>query len=104
VNSPSIISQKYVALDTSTWIDLFRRREDPESKDVIAALNSGRIIPYVTFDHVLELLQHDDQKTRIDVERGAMCSVTVRTCTGDVLSSLVDPFAGRPIEPHQPHR
>jgi hypothetical protein len=22
-----------------------------------------------------------------------MCSVTVRTCTGDVLSSLVDPFA-----------
>jgi DNA repair protein RadC len=27
------------------------------------------------------------------VERGAMCSVTVRTCMGDVLSSVVDPFA-----------
>jgi hypothetical protein len=61
----SPFSQKYVALDTSTWIDLFRRRADPESKDVVAALNSGQIVPYVTSDHVLELLQYGDEKTRM---------------------------------------
>jgi len=64
--SKSTICPKYVALDTSSWIDLFKRKADPESKDVIAALNSTQIVPYLTFDHVLELLQGDDEKTRME--------------------------------------
>ena len=63
---PTLFSQKYVAIDTSTWIDLFRRRDDQESKDVIAALNSGQIVPYVTFDHVVALLQAEDEKSRME--------------------------------------
>jgi hypothetical protein len=59
-----MIQPKYVAFDTSMWIDLFRRRTDPEIKDLIDILNSGRIIPYVSFEHILELLQYDDQKIR----------------------------------------
>jgi hypothetical protein len=62
----SRLQPNYVALDTSTWIDLFRRRGDRESKDVIAALNSGQLVPYVTSDHVLELLQDEDDKSRME--------------------------------------
>jgi hypothetical protein len=62
--SQSMIQAKYVALDTSMWIDLFKRRTDPEIKDIIDILNSGKIIPYVSFEHILELLQYDDQKIR----------------------------------------
>jgi hypothetical protein len=62
--APSTIRPKYVALDTSTWINLFKRRTDPEVKDILDALNSGQIIPYVCYDHVLELLQYDDQSIR----------------------------------------
>ena len=63
-STKSTIRPKYVALDTSTWINLFKRRTNPEAKDILDALNSGQIIPYVCYDHVLELLQYDDQKTR----------------------------------------
>jgi hypothetical protein len=61
-----VVLPKYVALDTSNWINLFKHRNNSESKDVIAALNSGQIVPYVCHDHVLELLQGDDEKTRME--------------------------------------
>ena len=61
----SMIQPKFVALDTSTWIDLFKHRTDPEVKDVIDVLNSGQIISYISFDHVCELLQHSVQKVRL---------------------------------------
>jgi hypothetical protein len=64
--SASLVQPKYVALDTSTWIDLFKRRTDPEAKEIITVLNSGQIIPYVSFEHVLELVQHSDQTVRLD--------------------------------------
>ena len=57
---------KYVALDTSTWINLFKYRNKQEAKDVITVLNSGQIIPYVSFEHVLELVQHSDQTVRLE--------------------------------------
>jgi hypothetical protein len=60
-----VVQPKYVALDTSSWINLFKRRNNSESKDVIAALNSGQIVPYICYDYVLELLQGDDEKTRM---------------------------------------
>jgi hypothetical protein len=50
--SQSMIRPKYVALDTSMWIHLFKRRTDPEIKDIIDILNSGEIIPYVSFTAV----------------------------------------------------
>lgn len=63
---PSVVQPKYVALDTSTWINLFKHRNDSEAKEIIAVLNSGQIIPYVSFEHVLELVQHSDQNTRLE--------------------------------------
>jgi hypothetical protein len=45
---------------------LFKRRNDPEAKEIITVLNSGQIIPYVSFEHVLELVQHSDQNTRLE--------------------------------------
>ena len=60
-----MLQPKYVALDTSSWINLFKRRNNSESKDVIAALNSGQIVPYICYDYVLELLQGDDEKSRM---------------------------------------
>lgn len=62
----SAFQPKYVALDTSTYINLLRRQTDVEVKDTLDALNSGQIVPYVTFDYVLELLQGHDQKSRLD--------------------------------------
>jgi hypothetical protein len=62
----SAFQPKYVALDTSTYINLLRRQTDVEVKDTLDALNSGQIVPYVTFDYVLELLQGHDQKSRFD--------------------------------------
>jgi hypothetical protein len=43
---------------------LCKRRSDPEVKDIVDVLNDGIIIPYVSFEHVLELLQPSDRKTR----------------------------------------
>jgi hypothetical protein len=64
--SQSIIQPRYVALDTSTWIDLIKHRNDPEAKDILTVLNSGQIIPYVSFEHVLELVQQSDQNVRLE--------------------------------------
>ncbi len=64
--SQSMIRPRYVAMDTSTWIDLFKRRNDPEAKDILTVLNSGQIIPYISFEHVLELVQHSDQNVRLE--------------------------------------
>ena len=61
-----MIQPKYLALDTSTWINLFKRRTDPEIEDIIDILNSGQVIPYVSFECVLELLQYDDQRVRLE--------------------------------------
>jgi len=63
-SSPSTIQPKYVALDTATWIDLFKRRTNQEVKDIINTLNSGRIVCYISLEHVWELLQHSVQKVR----------------------------------------
>lgn len=41
-------------------------RQVSEFLAYLDALNSKQIVPYVTFDHVLELLQGDDQKSRMD--------------------------------------
>jgi hypothetical protein len=62
----SVLLPKYVALDTSTYINLLKRQTDVEVKDTLDALNSGQIVPYVTFEYVLELLQGHDQKSRLD--------------------------------------
>lgn len=62
----SALQPKYVALDTSTYINLFKRQTEGEVKDILDALNSGQIVPYVTFDYVLELLQGHDEKSRLD--------------------------------------
>jgi hypothetical protein len=64
--SASVFHPKYVALDTSTWINLFKYRNKQEAKDIVTILNSGQIIPYVSFDHVLELVQHSDQTVRLE--------------------------------------
>jgi hypothetical protein len=66
MESMNTLQPKYVALDTSTYLNLLKRQTDPQVKDTLDALNSGQIVPYVTFDHVLELLQGDDQKSRLD--------------------------------------
>jgi hypothetical protein len=62
--SASVFQPRYVALDTSTWIDLFKHQNEQEAKDIISILNSGQIVPYVSFEHVLELMQHSDQTVR----------------------------------------
>src|SRR5271165_6756796 len=62
-SSPSTIQPKYVALDTATWIDLFKHRTNQEVKDIINTLNSGRIVCYISFEHIWELLQHSVQKS-----------------------------------------
>jgi hypothetical protein len=54
----SALQPKYVALDTSTYINLFKRQTEVEVKDTLDALNSGQVVPYVTFDYVLELLRN----------------------------------------------
>jgi hypothetical protein len=61
-----LIKPQYVALDTSTWIELFKHRNDQEVKDIVDLLTSGSIIPYVSFEHVLELLQHSNQDVRLE--------------------------------------
>src|SRR5258708_39640743 len=61
-----MLQPKYVALDTSTYINLLKRQTDVEVKDTLDTLNSGQIVPYVTFEYVLELLQGHDQKSRLD--------------------------------------
>ena len=61
-----MIQPKYVALDTSTSIDLFNHQSDRVVKDILDVLNSGRIVVYVSFEHVLELVQHSDQNVRLE--------------------------------------
>jgi hypothetical protein len=61
-----MLQPHYIALDTSTWIELFKHRTDPEVKDILDVLNSGQIIVYVSFEHVLELEQHSDQNVRLE--------------------------------------
>jgi hypothetical protein len=61
-----VFQPKYAALDTSTWINLFKYRNKQEAKDIITVLNLGQIIPYVSFEHVLELVQHSDQTVRLE--------------------------------------
>jgi hypothetical protein len=57
---------KYVSLDTSTWIGLFKHRTDPEVKDILDVLNSGQIICFVSFEHVLELVQYSVLQVRLE--------------------------------------
>lgn len=64
--SPFTLQPKYVALDTSTWIDLFKRQADPIVKDILDVLNSGQIVVYASFEHVLELVAHSDQSVRLE--------------------------------------
>jgi hypothetical protein len=66
MSSTSMVCPKYVALDTSTWIELYKHRADPEVKDILDVLNSGQIVVYVSFEHVLELAQHSDQNVRLE--------------------------------------
>jgi hypothetical protein len=61
----TMLRPKYVALDTSTWINLFKHQADPVVKDILDALNSGKIVVYVSFEHVLELVAHSDQSVRL---------------------------------------
>ena len=60
----SLLLPRYVGLDTSTYINLLKREGDAEVKDTIDVLNSGQIVPYITFEHILELLQGHDQASR----------------------------------------
>jgi hypothetical protein len=62
----SVLQPKYVALDTSTWIELYKHRNDQEAKDILDVINSGQIIVYVSFEHFLELVQHSDQNVRLE--------------------------------------
>jgi hypothetical protein len=62
--SPSLTRPKYVALDTAAWVKLLKHRSDPVVNNIIEVLNTGKIIPYVCFEHVLELLQYDNQTIR----------------------------------------
>jgi len=64
--SPFTLQPKYVALDTSTWIDLFKHRAGPIVKDILDVLNSGQIVVYASFEHVLELVAHSDQSVRLE--------------------------------------
>jgi hypothetical protein len=66
MESMSMLQPKYVALDTGTWIQLFKHRNDQVAKDILDVLNSGRIVVYVSFEHVIELLQHSDQTVRLE--------------------------------------
>jgi hypothetical protein len=61
----TVLQPKYVALDTSTWINLFKHQADPVVKDILDVLNSGKIVVYVSFEHVLELVAHSDQNVRL---------------------------------------
>jgi hypothetical protein len=61
----SLLLPRYVGLDTSTYINLLKREGDAEVKDTIDVLNSGQIVPYITFEHILELLQGHDQASRL---------------------------------------
>jgi hypothetical protein len=60
-----MLRPKYVALDTSTWINFFKHQADPVVKDILDVLNSGKIVVYVSFEHVLELVAHSDQSVRL---------------------------------------
>jgi hypothetical protein len=62
----SVLQPKYVALDTSTWIELYKHRNDQKAKDILDVINSGQIIVYVSFEHFLELVQHSDQNVRLE--------------------------------------
>src|ERR1700745_3802244 len=64
--SPFMLRPKYVALDTSTWINLFKRQVDPAVKDILDVLTSGKIVVYVSFEHVLELVARSDQSVRLE--------------------------------------
>jgi len=59
-----MVRPKYIALDTGTWAKLLRQRTASETKDIIDVLNAGTLIPYVCFEHVLELLQYDNRQVR----------------------------------------
>jgi hypothetical protein len=61
-----MIQPKYVVFDTSTWIELFKHRTDPEAKDILDVLNSGQIVVFVSFEHVLELVQHSVPQVRLE--------------------------------------
>jgi len=93
----STIRPKYVALDTSTWINLFKRRTDPDAKDVIDALNSGEIIPYVSFEHVLELVQHSDQNVRLEQLDFSRVIQTCRLPKTDLVSGSLEKFTSMRI-------
>jgi hypothetical protein len=60
----SLIQPRYIALDTSTYVNLLRQQTDRVVKDIFQFLNTGLIIPYVCFEHILELLQYNNQKIR----------------------------------------
>lgn len=46
----------YIALDTSTYIDLAKDRHATTAKAILSILNDGFLIPYVTSAHLRELL------------------------------------------------
>jgi hypothetical protein len=52
---------KFVALDTSTLGNLARDCESSlDAREVVAVLNSGECVPYLTWHHIQELIQHAD--------------------------------------------
>lgn len=61
----TMLRPKYLALDTSTWINLFRHQADPVVKDILDVLNSGQVIVYLSFEHVIELVAHSAKNVRL---------------------------------------
>jgi hypothetical protein len=59
-----LVRPKYVSLDTASWVKLIRDLALPEVQRILVILRSGDLIPYITFEHVLELFQVDTQKQR----------------------------------------
>jgi hypothetical protein len=96
---PFLSRTKALRLISSLRMSAVVLREERESLSIDSPLAIAELCSEMRFldRESLRVVLLNAKQHLIKVERGAMCSVTVRTCTGDVLSSLVDPFAGRPI-------
>ncbi|VVM07544.1 hypothetical protein [Methylacidimicrobium tartarophylax] len=57
--SVSVYAPTYIALDASNWIDMERYKWRLCTKEIKAILNTGSILPYVTFEHFYEILRSD---------------------------------------------
>jgi hypothetical protein len=71
----ALILPKLISLDSSTLGVLARDFEtDPDAGRVLELLNTGRLLPYLSGEHITELNQHADQNTRL-TRMNFLCSL-----------------------------